>query len=292
MKKNYLTAALVLLGMSSVLAQHDTVNIDFGETLGLAPAPWNNITDYEVGSIADLIDVKGNPTGVSIAVTDSFSMDGAGGTSSHPNFPAEVSRDHFFGNTSVVWGMYQPTAGFTLNGLNPAKVYDFGFYCSRMPLSNRETKYVVNGTTSDSVTMSNTVAVAPMVWVKNMTPKSDGSIEIQLTSVENSTDNPAGYYYISAMSLVQSGTVGILENEMTFVSLFPNPSKGVVTVSLETGDVIQHIQVYNIGGVNVWETEGTGAATQTFDVSALANGVYILKASTSSGEYTTKFTIE
>ncbi len=293
MIKKYSFLALTLVSfMGAATAQIDTVNIDFGETMQTAPAPWNNLTDYEVGAIADLNDCKGNLTGISIAVTDSFSMDGAGGNSNDPNYPKEVSNDYFYGNTQLAFGMQQPTGGFTLNGLNPSKVYSFGFYGSRYPISNRETKYIVNGAVQDSASLVIGVTTPVMVWVNGVVPKSDGSVEITVTAVPNATDNPTGYYYINAMSFIESGTVGINETEMAQISIFPNPAKDVINVSFESGDDVKHIEVYNLNGSKVLEVMGEGSSTQAVNISGLVKGVYTLKANSSNGELMTRFTIE
>lgn len=138
MKKNYFLSAWVLiLSMNSALAQTDTIHIDFGDPSYTTNTPWNNLTDYLAGSLSNLTNAKGISTGISIAVTDSFSSVNTGCTTTDPTLPANATCDHFFGNVVPAFGLHQPTAGFTLSGLDPAVAYDFGFFASRLgPASN------------------------------------------------------------------------------------------------------------------------------------------------------------
>ncbi|HRD83355.1 MAG TPA: hypothetical protein PLL53_21525, partial [Saprospiraceae bacterium] len=69
MKKHVLLLwAMLFFAGYALVAQNDTILIDFGNNL--SPAPWNNVTDPVAGSIPDLLNTQGQPSGRSILVYD------------------------------------------------------------------------------------------------------------------------------------------------------------------------------------------------------------------------------
>lgn len=72
----------------------------------------------------------------------------------------------------------------------------------------------------------------------------------------------------------QCASIG--ENELSFISVYPNPSSGVLTVS--SGDVnLSGIQVYNAVGQLVSELKGLQTLKQDLNLSTMAKGVYTLR---------------
>lgn len=296
MKKNYfLSACMLILSMSSALAQTDTINIDFGAPSDTTNPPWNNLTDYLAGSLSNLTNAKGVSTAISIAVTDSFSSVNGGGTTADPTLPANATSDHFFGNTVAAFGLHQPTAGFTLSGLDPAVAYNFGFFASRMgPGSdNREAQYTVTGTNKDSAAADATVANPTMVWANNVMPKPDGTITIHVTAGPNNTSS-VGYYYLSLMSIVYppGGAVGLNEQSLSNLRIYPNPATDRIHVSLEADAKIKNVAVHSATGSRIMEIAGSHGNKQTIDIGNIPKGIYFLKVEYGNGVQTSKIIVE
>ncbi len=69
---------------------------------------------------------------------------------------------------------------------------------------------------------------------------------------------------------------GIKENELSFVSIYPNPSNGLFTV--DAGKlIIEHIVVYDSKGRVVRELKDSKNTTVKMNISDLANGAYTIK---------------
>jgi len=81
-------------------------------------------------------------------------------------------------------------------------------------------------------------------------------------------------------NLMVSSTVGIEENEMSNISIYPNPATNLVNI--ESDVQINSIQIINYTGQVVYnqQTSGTNVQVNTNDFSA---GVYFVNISTSEG---------
>ena len=179
----------------------DTILVDFGSTT-VSPSPWNNITDQNAGSIEDLLNSGGFQTGYGIAIVDSFNSTNTDGTV-NPNpelgFPASATGDSFYGNTSEFNSRTEPTAGVELRKLEIGEAYTVELFASRTATDNRETQYIVEGATTDTVYLnvaSNTDSVA----TTTLMPAADGTIRITLSPGPNNT-NGSGFYYLGVLRL-------------------------------------------------------------------------------------------
>ena len=201
MPLRYLLALLSCCLLTNLTAQEDgrdTLLIDFGTEV--SPAPWNNLADAGSGSIANLLNAKGNPSGYGIAVTDSFNNVNTAGTRAPApalGLPATATGDSFFGNTAPFGGQTQPTGAVDLTGLRPEEEYDISLFASRIATDNREARYVVIGASRDTLLLdaaSNTDrAVAIRVF-----PAADSTIRIMAMPGPNNT-NSSGFYYLGAL---------------------------------------------------------------------------------------------
>ena len=72
-----------------------------------------------------------------------------------------------------------------------------------------------------------------------------------------------------------AGTPDIISQTL---SIFPNPSSGLVTI-YAGNEAIKKAELYSITGQKVMET-----ASGTIDVSSLSSGIYIIKAETTNGK--------
>ena len=90
-----------------------------------------------------------------------------------------------------------------------------------------------------------------------------------------------GYYFIDDVSLVEC-EVGIEENPFAPVYLYPNPTTNTVTLSY-TFKQPTTIEVYSINGACLLkQTIQAGTQNPIVDVSNLANGLYVVRAYTTT----------
>ena len=83
--------------------------------------------------------------------------------------------------------------------------------------------------------------------------------------------------------------VGLEEAGLTGVSVYPNPSTGVVNVTNENGTA-NTIVVYDMLG-QVIATEAAGATT-TIDLTNNGTGVYLVKVAGETGSYVERVVIK
>ncbi|MDA9312975.1 GDSL-type esterase/lipase family protein [Vicingaceae bacterium] len=207
-KKTPMLFIIVLLSLPfiKVVAQNNTILIDYGNST--STAPWNNMTNPQNGSIGNLKDRFNRNTGTAIYVTDSFRGINNSGTQS-PNsnlsIPVSASRDSFFGSDSIFNGSAEPTASFEISNLDTSKIYTITIFGSRIANDNRETKYLCAGRTLDSALL-NVSNNTDSVVVFNLVPSDSGKIEIRMSSGPNNT-NSNGFYYIGALKMEFSDTL-------------------------------------------------------------------------------------
>ncbi len=98
------------------------------------------------------------------------------------------------------------------------------------------------------------------------------------------------YYYIDDVSVVDSGWVGIEEEQKqhSFSKVYPNPSSGKFTLSSEITK--GEIAIYNVHGekvftstINHGSTSLTTGQPSTFDISAQPDGIYFVRIQTAEG---------
>ncbi len=82
-----------------------------------------------------------------------------------------------------------------------------------------------------------------------------------------------------------STTLGVQNQELQALALFPNPSSSIVSLQLNSGIEILKATFINALGQNIIDT----ASTNSWNVSELSTGVYFLKIETNVGEKTFRF---
>jgi len=186
----------------ALVAQNDTILIDFGNNL--SPAPWNNVTDPVAGSIPDLLNTQGQPSGRSILVYDPFNnINTNGATAPDPalGLPATATGDSFFGNTATFGGQVQPTGGVELAGLRPGIPHTFTIFASRMSVAdNREARYTFTGLTVETAFLDASNNTNRVVTV-TLQPDANGVIRIDAAPGPNNT-NGTGFYYLGSLVMV------------------------------------------------------------------------------------------
>ena len=265
----------------------DTINIDLGDAGNTSAAPWNNITDYALGSISNLTTSTGYVSNISIAVTDSFNLINVAGVINDPDLPASATGDSFFGSMQAGVGGNETTGGFTISGLDPATPYHFGFYASRVASDNRETMYIAQGTNADTTYLDAGVSnPGPvMVWVYNIMPDANGEIVLTATAGPNN-NNSTGYYYIGVISMAFNGNFSSIKETLALrddLKIYPNPATEKLTVAGTNGAIIHNISIINLNGQVLQQVNNVNQTSEVLHVDKLASGVYFVKAETSRG---------
>ncbi|MBR4300545.1 MAG: T9SS type A sorting domain-containing protein, partial [Bacteroidales bacterium] len=79
----------------------------------------------------------------------------------------------------------------------------------------------------------------------------------------------------------QSIGINTANDSNTIIDIYPNPTTGIVEVSLPQEFENQDIKLYNLRGVLLQTKVLHGGITQ-FDISSLPDGVYIIKVGETS----------
>ena len=219
---------LLLVLPLSVFSQEFTL-IDFGSaTNSTAEANWNNVTsstNNQEGMIVNLTNTVGAVTGALLTIDDSFhGVNENGTTSPDANLPfvGSSTRDSFYGEMAPFNGVTNPTGGFTLSGLNPAKYYTFKIFASRNGVTdNRETLYSISGFTSASATLNTANNIANTADVLNIKPTANGTITFQSTKGPGNT-NALGFYYLGAIQLITTDAPFLEPVNTSLSLLYPN----------------------------------------------------------------------
>ncbi|MGB0177277.1 MAG: T9SS type A sorting domain-containing protein [Owenweeksia sp.] len=221
MRKRYtFLMTLVLGGAMSAIAQLDTIKIDLGNPSNTSAAPWNNITDEDQGSIADLLNHNGFTTGIAVAVTDSFNGNNTAGLAANDSLKVspQAAGDSFFGSKVPAVEGHQVTGGLTFYHMDPNTPYSFAVYASRGSASdNRETKYIIEGATKDSANLNAAANSHYQVRFFGIYPAADSTIVLTATTGPNN-NNASGYYYMGAVQITYVNTSGPGAKSLTLTS--------------------------------------------------------------------------
>lgn len=139
------------------------------------------------------------------------------------------------------------------------------------------------GTTNFAVTSNTTWAIsAPDSWV---TVTDDGSVSGNI--VVDYEENPLNETRVAMLSvtaldviqmftITQEGTVSVIDNPLTGVQVFPNPSNGIVEVTSENPG-ISLIKVMDLKGNIILEKEIANLSSYKMDLSSVAKGTYLFR---------------
>jgi len=127
---------------------------------------------------------------------------------------------------------------------------------------------------------------------RNSGTESDGTFVIAdwtfsgVNGLEGGTDNatatspfPMGTYTVSA-------TAGVKDNDMSNISMYPNPTSNRLNISAQS--IIKSAVIYNILGKQVMRLD-INKNSESIDVSSLASGMYLIKYSLGNAIGTAKF---
>ncbi|THH41171.1 GDSL-type esterase/lipase family protein [Neolewinella litorea] len=238
----------------------DTVLVDFGGS-STSPAPWNNITDPDAGSIADLQNSSGFQTGYGLNIYDRFNNINTNGTlnpNSDLDLVASATGDSFFGNVSEFGGRTEPTAGLELTGLNPEKTYSVELFASRSASDNRETQYIVTGATRDSVYLD-VASNADSIAVATLQPSAEGTLRIDVGPGPNNT-NGSKFYYLGVLRLTYANEDAAGETTLKLTA--PNGGEfwqagKTPSITWESQNLTDVVLEYSINNGQDWTTIDT-----------------------------------
>lgn len=99
-----------------------------------------------------------------------------------------------------------------------------------------------------------------------------------------------GYIYLDDVS-VSNSPVSAKEVvvKQSALNLYPNPTEGLLQVTLNDSKAIESLTAYNIKGQEVLNLKGNGSTVQQIDVSHLAAGVYWLQLKSGNDLFKAKF---
>ena len=107
---------------------------------------------------------------------------------------------------------------------------------------------------------------------------------------DGNTSNPYVYQVTGSVTLIAyfKSLVGEEENQEIPVSIYPNPTNGIVKIETEN---IQNISIYNIFGAKVFSESANGDSFE-YDFSKHTAGIYIIRVETAQGTVTKQIVVK
>lgn len=119
--------------------------------------------------------------------------------------------------------------------------------------------------------------------------QSTGKIEVDVPSILWADgSNTAGQRFSLEIPLRKTQTTGV-SNQDFFV--YPTPAKDWLNVHLNGDDIIETLVIYDLTGKIVYESGAVQWERGQINIEALANGMYVAAARTSSGQVVKKFQV-
>lgn len=108
------------------------------------------------------------------------------------------------------------------------------------------------------------------------------TVGISNTTVTYNYTNGNGCSGSAQTTVVVDGCASIAENELDFITVYPNPSTGSFTIS--SGEVnMNSVKIYNALGQIVYEVSNLQTVKQDVDMKQMAKGVYTIRILTEVG---------
>lgn len=104
-------------------------------------------------------------------------------------------------------------------------------------------------------------------------------------SVYYATQTVGGCTSTSSLAVTITVTLGVKDFALNSLKLYPNPVTDVLTI--ENGQAISGVEIYNIAGQKVM-VKAVNAITTTIDMSGLAGGAYLIKVTSDDAVKTVK----
>ncbi|MGL1889142.1 MAG: PA14 domain-containing protein [Reichenbachiella sp.] len=246
----------------------------------MASTPWNNfVTGGDTGdAISNLISNEGEVSTISIELLDDWGGINPNGMTSGV-FPSEVS-------SISIWESSTAPNRIRMSGMDPNKIYKFGFFASRNGNGERIAEYSIGGKT---VFLNASYNTDNVVYIENILPDASGEIEVIAAKRGSST-----YGYLNAMTIESMDYVpGVVEEDPIVLS-----ARGI------NGTDIQLSWVETIVGedeIEVWSSSSeeeasfgllttlTANSTNYLNEGVTPNQVYYYKVRTKTGDVYSDF---
>lgn len=164
-----------------------TIHID----LGTKPASEGNynclggVNGPKTGTLDNMIDTNGNATGINFAVTDSFYGTKVWGAVADPSLGISETAavDAFWGTVDGFGQDPNPTAAFSLFGMDPTKQYVLTFFSSYDDTTeNIETEFTITGANTSVLLLDAANNTSETVSTDPIHPDASGNITVSLTA--------------------------------------------------------------------------------------------------------------
>lgn len=158
--------------------------VDFGPVETPTAGNWNNMSDYSTNATLNLIDDQGNPTGLTLVITDGFEGYRTDGAGTGLIFPTTAENDGFWlygSRLAVPENPLVEVGGLRIDGIDPALRYSLRFFGSISDENGTLLFTVANDTLSGGmkvVGQDNYEAVDALATQENIRPSAGGEIEI------------------------------------------------------------------------------------------------------------------
>ena len=208
MKKILLLALLAPLLAITAKAQILTLYVNFGSSSQPMASPtagtyWNNVNDAMPLSTSINLVTSGNASsGISLTITDRWSGQAASNAAIPATTPVAAFnyvnsfQDYLFVQTS------DPTAGFTLSGLDSAKQYKFTLYAARVGsiTDNRSGAYTFSGATTETLILNASENMSNVVTTGNINPNGSSAITFSMQKAP-ANNNSNGFTYLQSIEI-------------------------------------------------------------------------------------------
>lgn len=156
-------------------------------------ANWNDLIGADKGiGLTQLVDSAAVVTKLSIKVDQSFGgifTNGMISTNTVMKMPSNASSTGFWCNGVERDGILCPSGVLLLAGFDPALSYDFGIFASVDDDAQvYEAEYTLTGKNERFAVLNANKNVDNVVWVTNVIPDANGTIELMMTSGPSSND--------------------------------------------------------------------------------------------------------
>lgn len=112
--------------------------------------------------------------------------------------------------------------------------------------------------------------------------------EVRLLFIhEGATSTGVGYLLLDDI-VVSSGVAGVKENLLSSLSIFPNPTNGVVTIANNENILVNGVTVADLNGRTVKTANFAGVSEAQVNISDLSTGIYMMTVSSDKGTLTKK----
>lgn len=120
---------------------------------------------------------------------------------------------------------------------------------------------------------------------------SDGGATILLKDVNGTVLNESDGNYGAGYTIeFKHGQLGLSEQDLMAVNIYPNPSNGVINVTSDK--TIDNVQVYDLSGKRIRQMSNLSSNKAVLDLSAFGKGTYVLRIETGKTVTTKKVIIK